>query len=101
MKVDPTRIRSARLAAGLSRDRLALRARTSARNIARWEDGNNAPRSEALAAIAEATGQDVAYFFSNGDESETDEEDADLDAALLVALKNWRVGHLNHEEAAA
>lgn len=96
MRVDPQRIRAARLSAGLTQDGLAHRARTSTRNIARWEGGQNAPRSDAVAAIAEATGHDVAYFFSNGDESEADEEEAALDAALLIALKKWRMGSTQH-----
>jgi hypothetical protein len=47
-----------------------------------------------VAAIAEATGHDVSYFFSNGDGSGADEdaEEAALDARLLIALKEWREG---------
>jgi transcriptional regulator with XRE-family HTH domain len=89
MKVNPYRIVAARLGAGLSRDELAIRARTSARNIARWEKEGIQPRGEHITAIAEATGQEVGYFFS---EDESEDGDADLDAQLLAAFKRWRSG---------
>lgn len=66
----PTRIRQARLAANLSRNDLAMRARTSEKNIARWERGEHTPRLEHIAAIAEATGRDIAFFLSSNQDDE-------------------------------
>lgn len=66
----PTRIRQARLAANLSRNDLAMRARTSEKNIARWERGEHTPRFEHIAAIAEATGKEISYFLSSNEEDE-------------------------------
>lgn len=73
--VNGSRIRDARLKAGLTQTDLAHAIRTSERNIARWESGQNQPRISSVDAIARATGHDIDFFLTGSDESE-DEEDA-------------------------
>jgi transcriptional regulator with XRE-family HTH domain len=85
-RVSPQRIREARLTANFSQDSLARRANTSAGNIGRWERGQHTPRPEHIAAIAEATGRPLAYFFSeNG--SDEDEESESMVSDLLNSLR--------------
>jgi transcriptional regulator with XRE-family HTH domain len=69
------RIREARLAAGLTQASLARAADTSERNIVRWENDQNAPRIKHLAAIARATGKDIAFFVGEESQPEDEEED--------------------------
>ncbi len=59
LRVNGSRIRQARLAAGMSQGQLARQIGTSERNIVRWETSKNQPRVESIAAIAEATGHDI------------------------------------------
>jgi transcriptional regulator with XRE-family HTH domain len=66
----PSRIRQARIEASLSRNDLAMRARTSEKNIARWERGEHTPRLEHIAAIAEATGREIGFFLSSNQDDE-------------------------------
>lgn len=56
------RIRSARLAAGLTQGQLARAISTSERNIVRWENDQNAPRFSHVEAIATATGKPLSFF---------------------------------------
>ena len=67
--VSGVRIREARLTAGMSRTQLAHAIVTSERNIVRWETDRNTPRAEHLAAIAKATGRDMEFFYSEGQEA--------------------------------
>lgn len=73
MTVNPSRIREARLKANLSQDGLARAVGTSQRNIVRWEKGHNVPRSEFLAAIAKATGQNIEFFLREDDDTDDDQ----------------------------
>lgn len=96
MTVNPSRIRQARLNAGLSQDGLARAAGTSTRNVARWESGRHTPRPEFVAAIAEATGRELTFFFT--EEGSDEEED---EAALAVDLLNLMRRVVNRQETAA
>jgi transcriptional regulator with XRE-family HTH domain len=71
-RVSGSRIRDARLGARLTQEGLARAVNTSARNIVRWETEANVPRLKHLAAIAQATGQEVTYFLSADDAEEED-----------------------------
>lgn len=71
-RVSGSRIRNARLGAGLTQEGLARAVNTSARNIVRWESEANVPRLKHLSAIAQATGREVAYFLSEDDAEEED-----------------------------
>lgn len=68
--VSGVKIRRARLGAGLSQAELARAISTDQGNIGRWENDRNAPRADALAAIAEATGQAMEFFYSGDAEKE-------------------------------
>jgi transcriptional regulator with XRE-family HTH domain len=57
-----SRIRTARLAAGLTQAQLARSIGSGERNIVRWENDRNAPRTAFLARIADATGKPLEYF---------------------------------------
>jgi len=87
--VNGTRIREARLAADMSRADLANEIRTSERNIARWEAGQNQPRVASVALIATATGHDIDFFLTASSEAEDDEEAAalTLDDYLRVQIR--------------
>lgn len=82
-RVSGHKIRQARLARGWSQAQLARAAKTSERNIVRWENSQNSPRLESVFAIAAATGRPLAYFLVDGDAD--DEESEDLSTALHAA----------------
>lgn len=63
-------MRQARHASGMSQAALARAAGTRERNIIRWENEQHAPRIEHVAAIAEATGKPLDYFFTDDDEED-------------------------------
>ena len=79
------RIRKARVRAGLSHDGLAEKVGTSRQHLIKLEKGMHLPRPEMLAAIAEATGKEAAYFESD------DEDESSMpmtgEAEFLEALR--------------
>lgn len=88
--VNGSRIRDARLSAGLSQSQLARVIRTSERNIARWENSQNQPRISSVAAIAQATGRDIDFFLTGSSEADDDEEAAQaltLDEYLRLRIR--------------
>jgi transcriptional regulator with XRE-family HTH domain len=102
LRFSGSRVRRAREQRKWSQGDLARAIGTSEMNIGRWERGDNKPSADHLAAIAQATGHAIEFFYVNGD-AEEDEEDAALrrqaldllaplnDAmvnALLVAIKD-------------
>lgn len=96
------KIRTARLAKGMSQDDLAFAARRvtngaltpAASDISRYERGKHMPRAEMVAAIAKATGHDLEFFLAESEESEPDEE-----AALsALAQKALALGHFDMAE---
>ncbi|HVL53952.1 MAG TPA: helix-turn-helix transcriptional regulator [Vitreimonas sp.] len=100
LRVNGSRIREARLSAGMSQSQLARQVGTSERNIVRWENSKNQPRVESVAAIAEATGRDVDFFLSvNGASGDEDEEESE--AVTLDDFLRLRIRQLLREEAAA
>ena len=93
--VNGTRIRDARLSAGMTQSDLANEIRTSDRNIARWEAGQNQPRISSVAAIAKATGHDIDFFLT------ASADDDDEEAALSETLDGYlrvRVKQILREE---
>lgn len=78
-RVSPARLLEARLRANHSQDSLARAVGTSARNIWRWENGKHAPRAEFVAAIAAATGQEIAFFFQDDTVNEEKAGEPDMD----------------------
>lgn len=89
MTVNPSRIREARLKANLSQDALARAVGTSQRNIVRWEKGEHVPRSEFLAAIAQATGRDIEFFLREDDaEAEDDDGVQDMTRGIKAFLRS-------------
>jgi transcriptional regulator with XRE-family HTH domain len=67
-RVSGSRIREARLAAGMSQADLAYAIHKGERNIRRWESEVNTPSLSSIAAIAEATGRDLSYFLTVDEE---------------------------------
>lgn len=79
-------IRRARLAAGLSHDRLAATVGTSRQHLIKLEKGQHLPGEAMIARIADATDKPVEYF-----ESEDDEESDQVPRTMLdlaVALRD-------------
>ena len=74
--VNGSRIKEARLGAGMSQAQLARSIQTTERNIVRWENDQNQPRVSSIVAIAQATGHDVDFFLTGSSEAEDDEEAA-------------------------
>lgn len=78
----PRRLARARSNSGLTQADLAIalrtatRAKTTERNVRRWEAGTNTPHSALIPAIAEALGVTVDDLYG------TDEEEADPAMAL-------------------
>lgn len=97
--VNGSRIRDARLTAGLTQTDLAHAIRTSERNIARWESGQNQPRISSVDAIARATGHDIDFFLSGSEEAEDDEESDSM--ATLDGYLRLRIRQILREELKA
>ena len=69
----------------MTQDQLAWSAKTSQRNIVRWERGHTQPRAGVVARLAEATGHPVEFFYTETDGPDATDDDkmvADLMAAL-------------------
>ena len=64
------RIRKARLAAGLSQEKLGELVGSSRRHVMRWEKGTHRPTKRYIARIAEATGTAPEFFVDEGGDSE-------------------------------
>lgn len=84
-RVDPQRIKQARLQADHSLDSLAREIGTSATNTWRWENGKHQPQAEFLYAIAQATGKPLEFFFV--DDTLTAAEEQTLAEAQAVARR--------------
>jgi transcriptional regulator with XRE-family HTH domain len=91
--VNPERIKEARLRANMSRADLAYairdatggRIKATERSVRRWERREHAPADGVVPAIAQATGEDISYFYGDDD---TEEDDvSDPVAALTDAIK--------------
>jgi transcriptional regulator with XRE-family HTH domain len=63
--ISPTRLRAAREAAGLSRERAAVAIGRSYRSICQYEDGYNRPPANVLLALAEVYGVSVEDLTDN------------------------------------
>lgn len=91
------RLRQARHSKGWTQAELARHAGIRERQVIRWENEQNTPRIEAVAALARVTDCDFDFFFSeSGAHDDDDEEESDtvdaVDMELLRALKKWRGG---------
>jgi transcriptional regulator with XRE-family HTH domain len=73
-------IRKARLASGLSHDRIAEKAGTSRFHLIKLEKGLHMPSPELLAEIGRATGQPLSFFEDGAGDDE--DEEADLPTVL-------------------
>lgn len=80
------RIREARLASGLSHDRLAAAVNSSRQHLIRLEKGVHRPSAPLLAAIARATDTPLEEFAAA---AESDAEDEDSEAAMLVDPRDF------------
>lgn len=81
------RLRELRLRKGWSQDQLARAATTSQRNIVRWENDQNKPGSNSIGRLAAALEVDEGDFFSNGSDPDDAEDESELAADLLYALR--------------
>lgn len=87
-RVNPNRIRDARLAKDMSRDALARAIATGVSNVIRWEKGKHVPRIEHIAAIAMATDRPIEFFFGvDEDGAEEDDEEAAAMSDLAESLQ--------------
>lgn len=94
-RIDGTKIRQARLKAGLTQNQLARAVNTTERNIVRWETSANQPRVSSVMAIAEATGTRVDYFLTpNGDD---EDEESDLSRLTLDEFLRMRANQMVRE----
>lgn len=62
-----SRIRLARLEAGLSRSKLARALDVSERAVAYWEDEDRQPRAEYFPRLSEITGRSVEWLLNGGE----------------------------------
>jgi transcriptional regulator with XRE-family HTH domain len=86
VRVEGTRIREARLTAGMTQAQLARVIQTTEKNISRWESNDNEPRVSSISAIAQATGRDLDFFLIGSEEAD-DEEAAALPRSLATDLQ--------------
>jgi transcriptional regulator with XRE-family HTH domain len=94
-RIDGSRIRQARLSAGMTQNALARAINTTERNIARWETSANQPRISSVAAIAHATGHSIDYFLTpNGG----DEEDEESDSLTIDEFLRLRIRQILRQE---
>lgn len=75
-KFSGSKIRQARHESGMTQAALAAAAGTRERNIIRWENDQHAPRFQHVAAIARATGKDIAFFVTADETDDEDDEEA-------------------------
>lgn len=85
-RFNPGRMKEARLSAGFTHADLARETGKSETNVGRWERGQHEPRGESVAAIARATGHDIEFFYTEGDEEEDDAEAAMRRVAAAMLL---------------
>ena len=83
------RVREARLALGVSHEKLAELLRMDKRQIFAWEAGGVLPRRAALEKLADVTGKPIAWFFvpklrTMGLEA------GKLAPSAQISLLNWR-----------
>lgn len=95
-RIDGSRIKQARLKAGLTQAALARAINTTERNIIRWETSANQPRIASVAAIAHATEHSIDYFLTP--EGEEDDEEADPAGMTLDDFLRFRVRQILREE---
>jgi transcriptional regulator with XRE-family HTH domain len=69
-------IRKARTALKLSQVGLAERARCAPRSLQAWESGERIPRLGALTTLADVLGQNVAYFYGDGEPAQPSDDEA-------------------------
>ena len=79
------KIRWARTRAGLSLDRLGEAVGTSRQHLIRLESGKHVPRADLLERIAEATGQEPAFF---GESAEDQRLSRDRNRAKAEAARD-------------
>jgi transcriptional regulator with XRE-family HTH domain len=94
-----SKIRQARHEAGMTQAALARAAGTRERNIIRWENDQHAPRFEHVAAIARATGKDIAFFAQES--SDEDEESRTVAGMSLDEILRLHVRALVRDELMA
>jgi transcriptional regulator with XRE-family HTH domain len=101
VRVNGSRIREARLVAGMTQAQLSRAISTSEKNIARWETSQNQPRISSVAAIAKATGHDIDFFLTGTEDADEDEEAAvlTLDDYLRIRVRQI-IGEITVEQRA-
>ena len=90
-RLSPGRIVQARLAANMSRADLAYAIRSASggqikaneQSVRRWEKALHSPSADGIAAIAQATGHDIEFFYT---EADPDGDEDDMAALLMAAL---------------
>jgi transcriptional regulator with XRE-family HTH domain len=85
------KLASARLAAGLTQERLAAVLHTSQRRISDWERGMITPRPELMPKVAAAVGMDALEFVAS-DPATPSLEDMRLAAGLSMDAVADRIG---------
>jgi transcriptional regulator with XRE-family HTH domain len=98
MTISGPRIREARLGAGMTQAQLARSIQTPERNIIRWENDQNQPRVEHVAAIAKATGRDLDFFLTGSAEAD---DELETSALSLDDYLRARVRQILAEERTA
>lgn len=86
MAFNGDKLRTLRLARGLTQAELAHRAHVRERQIIRWENAQHVPRAEAIVALARVLGVSVSDLFSDEGNGEEEDEDGDAVADLVKAL---------------
>jgi transcriptional regulator with XRE-family HTH domain len=89
VKFSGDRLRSARLARGLTQAELAHRAHVRERQIIRWENDQHVPRVESISTLARALKVTVAELLAPEPEgAEEDDVEADPVSDLLAAIRS-------------
>jgi transcriptional regulator with XRE-family HTH domain len=82
------RIKSARVQAGLSHDRLGAAVGTTRQHLIKLEKGLHMPGDGMLARIGAATGKPESFFLDLSDDEEESDPVADLLDVIRVLLEN-------------
>lgn len=80
-------IQRAREDVGLSKKRFAAAVGVGRRAPIRWEKGEVMPQADNLARIAAVTGKDIAFFFTEEDEEESELAALHAEVEALQALR--------------
>lgn len=85
------RLKELRQERGLNQQELALKLKTTQRNISNWENGNSEPDIQMILKMSNFFEVTVDYFLDNNDETLNNENKFFLENSLISLIKNLSI----------